>query len=543
GHPNPLRANPAGAGWFHYDNSAPEDFRKIFSLNPTSDWPPLPVAMANPVEGDFRLPGPANGALMIYSASTNGLAEYVATNFNNEMQGNLIAATYDGKLLRIALNAAGTAVTNGLEPLASGFGNLPLDVTAPAPGQGTPFVGTIWVSHYQPAKISVLEPADFDSPGSSTCTGINSFDVDEDGDGYSNADEILNGSNPCSAAIRPPDFDGDFESDILDTDDDNDGIPDLNDPFPLDPRQGFAVPLPINYNLFNETGVGFYGVGFTGVMMNPGEDYLQRLSVDNIIAGGTAGLFTLAEAGAGTARGGANSQKDAYHFGFNSDEFTTPYRLTVRLSGPFFASNPTGNQTHGIYVGTGDQDNYLSFAVHARGGLGGLEVVQEEGGTIVAETIYSLDGLADLSTIDLSFTIDPVAGTIQPGYTTSGNTTFITLGSPIVVGGELLSAITGPKPLAIGLFATTRGAPTFAATWDFFDLQPLADTAIAKFTIDPPVTDMATASTFTNGGLKLQNLSTGGQHIEAVMIDLSTAIFPDMVFDPTGTAGDPDAKG
>ncbi|HYD82594.1 MAG TPA: hypothetical protein VEA63_01050, partial [Opitutus sp.] len=148
GHPNPIRANPAGAGWFHYDSTQPAGSEKIFSATPTTDWPPVPLAMANPVEGDFRLPGTANGALLTYPASTNGLAEYVATNFNGEMQGNLIAASYDGTLLRIALNAAGTAVTNGVEPLASGFGNLPLDVTAPDPGHGAPFLGTIWVAHY-----------------------------------------------------------------------------------------------------------------------------------------------------------------------------------------------------------------------------------------------------------------------------------------------------------------------------------------------------------------------------------------------------------
>jgi hypothetical protein len=68
------------------------------------------------------------------------------------MQGNLIAASYDGRLLRVALSPDGTAVTNGLETLASGFGSQPLDVTTPEPGYGSSFVGTIWVAHYSPAK-------------------------------------------------------------------------------------------------------------------------------------------------------------------------------------------------------------------------------------------------------------------------------------------------------------------------------------------------------------------------------------------------------
>src|SRR5690606_25723791 len=94
GHPNPIRANPAKAGWFHFDNSLPAGSEKIFSTQPTSDWPPVTVAMAKPVEGDYRQPGVSDGALLTYSASTNGLTEYVANNFSGEMTGNLIAATY-----------------------------------------------------------------------------------------------------------------------------------------------------------------------------------------------------------------------------------------------------------------------------------------------------------------------------------------------------------------------------------------------------------------------------------------------------------------
>ncbi|HWL14446.1 MAG TPA: malectin domain-containing carbohydrate-binding protein, partial [Opitutus sp.] len=542
GHPNPIRANPAGAGWFHFDNNLPAGSQKVYSASPTTDWPPVPVAMANPVEGDFRQPGVDDGALLTYPASTNGITEYVATNFNGEMQGNLIAAAYDGKLLRIALNQAGTAVTNGVEFLASGFGAQPLDVTAPDPGHGAPFVGTIWIAHYSPGKITVLEPADFDSPGSSTCTGIDSFDVDEDGDGFSNADEIANGTDPCSGAVRPPDADGDNLSDLLDRDDDNDGLPDTEDPFPLDPRNGYSLPLPHHYELFNETGVGFFGVGFTGLMMNPGEDYLNRANEDAVVAGGTAGLFTISAADSGTPRGAENAQKDAYHFAFNSDEFTTPYLVTVRLAGPFFNNTPAGAQRQGIYIGSGDQDNYVSLALHANNGAGGIEVVYEVAGTIGFEHIYPLS-LGDASTVDLSFLVDPIAATVQPLYQLAEAGALVPLGSPIHVTGEVMKSVMGPTPLAIGLFANASGgSPTFSATWDYFDIAPLPTTAVAKLTIDPSGSDMVTGSTYQTGTFKLQNLSTNGQHIESFTLDISTAIFPDVVFDTTGTAGDPVAK-
>ena len=50
------------------------------------------------------------------------------------------------------------------------------------------------------------------------------------------------------------------------------------------------------------------------------------------------------------------------------------------------------------------------------------------------------------------------------------------------------------------------------------------------------------ASTFSNGSFKIENNSVDGQNIESVNIDLSTALLPDMVFDPNGTAGDEVAK-
>ncbi|HEY5706892.1 MAG TPA: malectin domain-containing carbohydrate-binding protein [Terrimicrobiaceae bacterium] len=545
GHPNPIRANPAGAGWFHFDNDAPTGQQMIFSPTPTSDWPPVPASMANPVEGDFKQPGTADSALLTYTASTNGLAEYVAMNFNGEMQGNLIAAAYDGKLLRVELSQDGTQVVNGVQVLASGFGNLPLDVTTPRPGKGTPFVGTIWVSHYAPAKLSVLEPSDFDSPGGSTCLGIDDFEIDEDGDGYSNGDEIANGSDPCSASIRPPDADGDFVSDFVDSDDDNDGLGDTEDPFQIDVANGGNIPLPLRYDLFNDLGVGFFGVGMTGVMMNPGEDYLLRYDLGNIVAGGTAGLFTISFVGPGTAYGSANSQMDAFQFGFHSDEFIGPYVIRSSMGGPFFGGQPQGNQSQGIYIGNGDQDNYVKIALHANSGPGAIEVVHERDGVVISQNLYSFPGLLAASVIDLFFAVDPIAGTVQPRFSFGGSSAVADVGPAITVEGKVLAAMKGTTPLAVGLIATSSGAsaPAFAATWDFFEILPVSNTAIAKITIDPPGNDIKTASTYNFGSFKIENLSTGGQKIQSVSYDLRTSILPDVVFDPLGTAGDTVSKG
>ena len=60
------------------------------------------------------------------------------------------------------------------------------------------------------------------------------LDLDDDNDGYSDEDELTNGTDSLSADSSPSDNDGDFISDLLDTDDDNDLVLDVDDAFPLD---------------------------------------------------------------------------------------------------------------------------------------------------------------------------------------------------------------------------------------------------------------------------------------------------------------------
>jgi TPR repeat protein len=58
--------------------------------------------------------------------------------------------------------------------------------------------------------------------------------TDTDTDGYLDSDEIAAGSDPLSSSSLPLDTDGDFISNATDTDDDNDGVLDAADAFPLD---------------------------------------------------------------------------------------------------------------------------------------------------------------------------------------------------------------------------------------------------------------------------------------------------------------------
>ena len=55
--------------------------------------------------------------------------------------------------------------------------------------------------------------------------------------------------------------------------------------------------------------------------------------------------------------------------------------------------------------------------------------------------------------------------------------------------------------------------------------------------------DIYTSSTFAPNSFKITNLSTSGKDITSITLDLSQAIFPDLVYDPEGKAGDAVAKG
>jgi hypothetical protein len=90
-----------------------------------------------------------------------------------------------------------------------------------------------------------------------------------------------------------------------------------------------------------------------------------------------------------------------------------------------------------------------------------------------------------------------------------------------------------PIGLLLALVATTS-LPR--ATTD----QPLVGQTGAIVTITPG--GAINASTYNTGSFVITNTSGGATRITRVRIDLTTALFPDLVYDPNGTAGDTVAK-
>jgi hypothetical protein len=513
GHPNPTRANTA------------------VTFNASNPQSPVALVGGNALESFFQVPQGA-AALATFGQSTNGIVEYTASNLGGVLQGDLLTVEFWGgnAVHRLSPNPSGTGL-DLKETLVSNVGGGPLDITAL--GDAELFPGTIWIADHGISQIIILEPNDYDDVIVPGCTN------DNDCDGYGNDDEIANGTNPNSAADTPADVDGDFLSDLLDDDDDNDTLLDHVDRFAIDSNNGATTPVNTLYTWENDAPNpgGLLNLGFTGLMTNGLDDYQDLYDPTALTAGGAAGVFTLDAATAGTARGAANTQEQAFQFAVNAAGRTTPFVARTSVAAPFAGLTPLTGHEIGFYIGTGDQDNYIQLVVAGAGG-GRVEATSEFGGVAV------LRGATPLATpgpdfVELFFTIDPVALTVQPSYeaTIGGVGQGESLvGAPIAIPASWLTS-----PLAIGVISTTGGAATsFSASWDYLGFEASSPASASVVVASGGTID--NSSTYTDGSFRITNTSPGGQTIQRVRIDLAGAIFPDTVFDPFGVAGDPVGK-
>jgi len=489
GHPNPIRANPNGAGLFFHDASLGSGgnvgvWRTTKGgANPLpQDWPPVPSNLANPIEGDYQNPGVNDPSIYTINNSTNGLVEYTASNFNNAMKGNLIAASFKGPLYRVQRNNSGGINNNSsVTTLADNFGGLPLDVTAQ--GDNDPFPGTIWVANLGSDNISIFEPQDFGS-----CGGGNNSQ-DEDGDQYTNSDELANGADPCNAASMPADFDKSFiggflVSNLNDPDDDDDGINDNVDAFVWDAQNGATTNIPIDYPLLNaDPGFGFFGLGFTGLMSNGSTDYLNLIQDEDnsnteIIAGGAVGLLTFNDVPKGDPYTINNTQQNGFQFGVNVNQNTQPFVYEGRLLGPIFISPPQQYQSAGIFIGTGNQSNYLKVVVNGNGATTGIQILYEEANAIINNQQVNINNIGFEAEVRLFILVTPATGQLQAQYAI-GNGTPQNIGQPVQLQGNTLNALQSNQSLAVGIINTSiNSTSTFNATYDHLSVKFIAN--------DPP---------------------------------------------------------
>jgi hypothetical protein len=281
------------------------------------------------------------------------------------------------------------------------------------------------------------------------------------------------------------------------------------------------------------------GLGFTGLMANGSSGYASLFDPAKMTAGGAAGVVTVDEVADGDALGAANTQQYGFQHGIDVSASSGPFVVHTRLPAPFSGVAATGGQSYGVSFGTGSQDDYVALAVAANGGAGGFRLVNEQGGV---PTTLTAPGPAwpGPAVVDLYLRVDPAAATVQASYAVDGAAP-VAVGGPQAVPASWFSSATAP---AVGIISTSTGpAPVFPASWDFLEAQPAGGGGT------PPSATIAVgapglnSSTFTSGSFRVTNGSPGGQQIASVRLDLATSLLPDVVFDPSGTAGDTLGKG
>lgn len=510
GHPNPVRSNPSGAGLFtapmptSLDGSVfrtrvydPDGSTPGSTTDPAiglpANWPPVPVAQANPAEGDWRGPGipnpdgPDDEIVTIWSTNTNGIDEYTATNFGGAMQGDLIAGSNEnGTLRRVQLNPDGSLEELSAE-FASGLGGNSLAITCNS--DIDPFPGTIWVANFSAQIVTILEPQD-----SIDCIapGEPGYDplADYDDDGYTNQDEEDNGTDPCNGGSQPNDFDasagGTLISDSNDTDDDFDNILDANDPFQLgnpDVAGSDAFAIPISNELFSDNPDlrGYLGLGFTG-MMNNGDtgrnwlDWIDRRDDPNDpnpndILGGAIGAMTM-QMTVGTALGTTNTQEKAFQYGIETDISTGVFTILGGLANfnaplQLYGNGAAPNGELGFFMGDGTQSNYIKFVI-TQNGLTVLQEINDVPQTPINLTIAVGD--RPNSSAIFYFVVDATNGNISLEYVLDNGTR--TVMTTLTASGSILDAIQqASTPLAVGLIGTSNAIGVeLEGTWDFLSV-------------------------------------------------------------------------
>ncbi|WP_437371980.1 malectin domain-containing carbohydrate-binding protein, partial [Maribacter litoralis] len=508
GHPNPIRANPDGAGLYTHNGSAgvfrtkkyDPDMSTPNSTNDVSEalpanWPPVKV-LPNEVEGDWRGPGLANpdGPIDVlvttWSKNANSITQYNANNFDGGMQGNLLAGKSSGTIHRVSLNTDGT-LKELEENFLSGYTDYVLGLTAQ--GQDEIFPGTIWVGTFN-GLLKILEPAD-------AVNCIDPSDVsydplaDYDNDGYTNLDEVDNGTDPCNGGSQPSDFDKvtgvPLISDINDSDDDSDEISDGEDPFQLgDPlaNGSDAFELPIQNDLYNyQQGLGgILGLGLTGLMNNGdvGKNWLDWIdqqqendpnepNPDDVL-GGNPGVVT-SHMRYGTAKGSSNNQEKAYQMGVqvgtDTGKFTVATHM-VNFNGGFqlYGNTEANGGELGLFLGTGFQDNFVQFVITQDG----LEAIQEVNDVLDVANAISRDlDTNERPNVDLYLyiIIDPLTGIMDFEYQIEDGVR-TNLGS-ILAKGETLNAIQNPNiDLAVGFIGTSNNEGVeLEGSWDWISVK------------------------------------------------------------------------
>ena len=123
----------------------------------------------------------------------------------------------------------------------------------------------------------------------------------------------------------------------------------------------------------------------------------------------------------------------------------------------------------GLFIGNGDQDNYIKLVINNTGAQGGVELLAEVAGEITSSnnTPFAIAG-ADYA--DLHIALDPSTMLATAFYrvTTDGVPGALhTIAEEVLLPSEWLNS---PQKLAVGIISTSNSGAAFPATWDFIEV-------------------------------------------------------------------------
>jgi hypothetical protein len=400
-----------------------------------------------------------------FAAASTGIAEFTPFVFGPALQGQLLTTNYGvspkggvgDTISRVKLSPDGTKVLEVDNQFLTGF-NDPLDIAVDA--DGTLIVAEHGFKNGNFGKISVLEPL-----GTFACPAPGDpAQVDSDGDGFKDADEIAAGAGNCNPSSTPPDADGDKVSDPNDPDDDNDGVPDAQDRFQLDATNGAGTALPWVQNFVGSAGGGFNGSGFQGVQLSSKGGGI----LTDKVGAGAAGGYLQVIATAGTAQGAANTQHNALQQGFKP---SGPATVSAIVAQPFGTQpQPQGGELAGIFLGQGE-DDFVRLSVHANDGSPVVELAKEQGGEF--RRLATAPVTLPQSSVRLLLDLDPGTDAVKARFQV-GTGPFQDLGAAFAVPSAWLDTV------AAGVMTTTAGSPKaeFGFIYDEFRIE--AGTPIPK---------------------------------------------------------------
>ena len=497
--------------------------------------------------------------IVVTGSSTNGLVIYDSQGkaFGGTLDGALFATQFNDNVTLFNLNAAGDALVPVMSEGADGIYGTADDVVQEQDGilevanntLGVSLAnpldvtmgpdGTLWVVEIGSGEITVLAPSDLILPG----------DTDADDDGILNADDpfMRDAANGLNTVIAPGQaYQWDF-----------------------DPNQDGNLPGPDGF-----------GGGLTGVMVNGTTDFEQffqsplanGIQLDNVkfITAAGGGTTVIEKVAQGDAYQGGNDAAFQFQTGVSlaPNVGTVAFQWTVFNPANDVNSPITGNyQQLGGQIGTGDQSNYLKIvAVKDGASSSGIQISLENGDTIVSSqtlknaggaNVFDAAAIPSAGKIFLTLDVDVIAGTAVPTatYETTGGDVTLTGAIIDLAGTAVLDAIRGDHAvqgqqsgLAVGLYSTNNGeleADAFQAVFDDIlitateaELPPVAGDDTLRTAVDTvltiPVADLLANDADPNGDDLTITAVTSGANGTAILDDRGTADTADdtVVFTP-----------